>query len=328
MSLYAQQRFITRFRLQKSRLSITTRRLKATSSSKPTKKPEKGQASPEDSNFVNGPKNRGRDDDSLSRFPNLRTSGGILRGLDYLGSLTFAVSGSVTAAQSGLDVFGCSMVAMVTGVGGGTIRDAIFLSKRPFWTSETEYIWMTVCTGFLTFFAWPFVLEWKGERHLESEGKSKDSSTRDRTDEMAEKRITNGECDDKGGYYDELECVLDTFDAIGLSAFAIIGAQNGVRAGMPMAVSAICGMATSTFGGLMRDLLCGRPVRIVYSNAEVYAMPALAGAVAYLAGKRMRFSPAWSIGSGMVVCLGSRFMAVMNNIRLDTWENQLQDINQ
>ena len=78
--------------------------------------------------------------------------------------------------------------------------------------------------------------------------------------------------------YDKLDAALDTLDAIGLSAFAIVGAQNGIRAGMPMIVSAICGMATSTFGGLTRDVVCGRPVRIVHSNAEVYAQPALAGA--------------------------------------------------
>lgn len=59
-----------------------------------------------------------------------------------------------------------------------------------------------------------------------------------------------------GPRYDELDAVLDTFDAIGLAAFAIVGAQNGVRAGMPIVVSSICGVATSTFGGILRDVLC------------------------------------------------------------------------
>lgn len=122
--------------------------------------------------------------------------------------------------------------------------------------------------------------------------------------------------------YDELDATLDTFDAIGLSAFAIIGARNGVRAGMPMAVSAICGMATSTFGGLTRDVLCGRPVRIVHSNAEVYAQPALAGAVTYLGAHRMRLSPGIRIGSAMLVCLGSRYYAIKNDIKLHTWETE------
>eukprot|EP00979_Chaetoceros_neogracilis_P004259 scaffold749_cov242-Chaetoceros_neogracile.AAC.17 len=266
----------------------------------------------EDSNLLNAPRTRGRDDDSLSRFPNFNSPGGILRGLDYGGTLTFALSGSIIAAQSGLDVFGCSMVAMITAVGGGTIRDAVFLARRPFWTSETEYIWMSIITGFLTFFTWPTVLDWKEERRLSIANVNNDivkgGTSTDRTK--------------KNTYYDELDFALDTLDAIGLSAFAIIGAQNGVRAGMPMIVSAICGMATSTFGGLTRDVLCGRPVRIVHSNAEIYAQPALAGAVTYLGAKGMNLSPGLRIGSAIFVCLGSRFMAVKHDVKLHTWETK------
>ena len=109
---------------------------------------------------------------------------------------------------------------------------------------------------------------------------------------------------------------MDAFDAIGLSTFAIIGAQNGVRAGMPMLVSAICGMATSTFGGFTRDVLCGRPVRIVHSNAEVYAAPALFGATTYLAAKKMGGSPGMRIGLAMAMCMGSRFIAITNDVKV------------
>lgn len=224
------------------------------------------------------------------------------------------------------------MVAMITAVGGGTIRDAVFLARRPFWTSETEYIWMTVLTGFVTFFTWPLVMEWNEERRrskiiiYEDENENADSdSDSDRIDigiGNALKEETNSTED--VSHYDEFDAAMDTFDAIGLSAFAIIGAQNGVRAGMPMIVSAICGMATSTFGGVTRDVLCGRPVRIVHSNAEIYAQPALAGAVTYLLiaanAKGMFLSPSLRIGSAMFVCLGSRYMAVKHDVKLHTWE--------
>ena len=257
---------------------------------------------PSDSKLLNAPRGRGRDDDALSRYPNFQSAGGILRSLDYAGTVTFALTGSVTAAQSGLDVFGCCMIASVTAVGGGTIRDAIFLSKQPFWTSETEYIWMTVAIGLLTFCTWPTVLEWQHSRQKD-QGK------------ITPQQYENGERS-----YDELDATLDTLDAVGLSAFAIVGAQNGVRAGMPMIVSAICGMATSTFGGMTRDVLCGRPVRIVHSNAEVYSLPALSGALTYLIAKRMEATPAIRIGSAFAVCMGSRFVAVKHDVKLHTWD--------
>ena len=173
---------------------------------------------------INAPRKHGRDDDSLARYPQINTPGGILRGLDYAGTLTFALTGSVTAAQSGLDVFGCAMIGMVTAVGGGTIRDAVFLSKRPFWTSETEYIWMTVITGCLTFFAWPILGEWREQQRQQQQGK--DSANTSSTESISSSNEN-----------DIVDVTLDTLDAIGLSAFAIIGAQNGVRAGMPMVVS-------------------------------------------------------------------------------------------
>jgi uncharacterized membrane protein YeiH len=210
-------------------------------------------------------------------------------------------------------VFGCSVVAMITAVGGGTIRDAVFLARRPFWTSETEYIWMTVLTGFVTFFTWPLVLEWNEERRLLCRGGQKEEERLE--DEGQSPR-------QDGSSYDGFNAAMDTFDAIALSAFAIIGAQNGVRAGMPVIVSAICGMATSTFGGLTRDVVCGRPVRIVHSNAEIYAETALAGAVTYLGANRMNLSPGLRIGSAMFVCLGSRYIAVKHDVKLYTWETE------
>jgi uncharacterized membrane protein YeiH len=211
------------------------------------------------------------------------------------------------------------MIAMITAVGGGTFRDAVLIARRPFWTHETEYIWMTILTGFATFFTWPYVLQWKEQRLLE--GKL-DHQGKEPPSEMELMMNSSNSTKENPSTYDEIDATLDTFDAIGLSSFAIIGAQNGVRAGMPMVVSAICGMATSTFGGLTRDVLCGRPVRIVHSNAEVYAQPALAGAVMYLAAHRMRLSPGIRIGSAMLVCLGSRYYAIKNDIKLHTWETE------
>ena len=270
-------------------------------------------------NLLNSSPSLGRDDASLARYPNLYSAGGILRGLDYAGTATFALTGSVTAAQSGLDVFGCTMAGVITAVGGGTIRDAIFLNRKPFWTEETEYIYLGLFTGIVTFFAWPSVLEWQKEHKKETINKKRriqEEQNKQSTISLNEQQQEQTDTDEEDDCYDELDGALDTLDAIGLSTFAIIGAQNGVRAGMPMLVSAICGMATSTFGGLTRDVLCGRPIRIVHSNAEVYAPPALVGATIYLAAKRWGASPAMRIWSSMGMCMGSRFIAIKNDVKV------------
>jgi len=43
--------------------------------------------------------------------------------LRYLGTLSFAISGFITASKKQLDLFGAFVIAFVTGLGGGTLRD-------------------------------------------------------------------------------------------------------------------------------------------------------------------------------------------------------------
>ncbi len=58
--------------------------------------------------------------------------------------------------------------------------------------------------------------------------------------------------------------------------------MNGIRANSPALISAICGMMTSTFGGLTRDTLLNRPVRILHPYSDTYAPIAFASASTYL----------------------------------------------
>ena len=54
-----------------------------------------------------------------------------------------------------MDVFGVMSIGGITALGGGTIRDAIFLRQVPFWVEETEYLAIAAICGAATFFIWP-----------------------------------------------------------------------------------------------------------------------------------------------------------------------------
>ena len=75
-----------------------------------------------------------------------------LRVLDYIGTVTFAVGGTITAGHAGLDMLGCTMVGTITAVGGGTVRDILLGQLPVFWTIEIEYILMCIAAGLTTFF--------------------------------------------------------------------------------------------------------------------------------------------------------------------------------
>jgi uncharacterized membrane protein YeiH len=58
---------------------------------------------------------------------------------DILAAVVFAVSGALVASRKGLDVMAFMWLAVITGVGGGTVRDLI-LNVPVFWVQNPVYI--------------------------------------------------------------------------------------------------------------------------------------------------------------------------------------------
>ena len=67
-----------------------------------------------------------------------------LRILDYLGTLAFAISGALKAGRRRMDVFGMFVLALLTAVGGGTIRDTLLGRAPVFWLRDMTYLGLCV----------------------------------------------------------------------------------------------------------------------------------------------------------------------------------------
>lgn len=64
--------------------------------------------------------------------------------LDFIGTIAFAMSGALTAIHKKLDIFGVFIIAFVTAVGGGTLRD-IMIGRTPVsWMLDLNYVYMIV----------------------------------------------------------------------------------------------------------------------------------------------------------------------------------------
>ena len=48
---------------------------------------------------------------------------------NYMGDVVFAISGALTAGRHKMDVIGYLMVGVITGIGGGTLRDLLLGRK-------------------------------------------------------------------------------------------------------------------------------------------------------------------------------------------------------
>lgn len=59
--------------------------------------------------------------------------------IDLLGTMFFAISGSLGASRRNIDIFGAGFTGFVTAIGGGSLRD-IFLNLRPVWVDDGNYL--------------------------------------------------------------------------------------------------------------------------------------------------------------------------------------------
>lgn len=75
---------------------------------------------------------------------------------DILAAVVFAVSGSLVASRKRLDVMGYMWLAVITGVGGGTVRDLI-LDVPVFWVQNPVYVSVCLATAVMMHFVAPMV---------------------------------------------------------------------------------------------------------------------------------------------------------------------------
>ena len=71
--------------------------------------------------------------------------------LDLIGTLVFAISGSMAASSKKLDLFGAAFIAFVTAVGGGTVRDLLLGTTPVGWMQDTTYIYVILSGVGITF---------------------------------------------------------------------------------------------------------------------------------------------------------------------------------
>lgn len=61
-----------------------------------------------------------------------------------------AMSGALAAGRRNMDIFGVAVIAFVTALGGGTVRDLVLGHFPIGWTQHPEYIYLVITAGLLT----------------------------------------------------------------------------------------------------------------------------------------------------------------------------------
>jgi uncharacterized membrane protein YeiH len=97
-------------------------------------------------------------------------------------------------------------------------------------------------------------------------------------------------------------------DAVGLSLFAVTGAEKAAHAEAGVTVAVAMGVITATFGGIVRDLLGGESPVIL--RREIYASAALAGAVIFATLISIGAPRELAVGTGFAIGLVIRGVAL------------------
>jgi len=68
--------------------------------------------------------------------------------IDILGTISFSISGVLTAIKKRMDPFGIFIIAFVTAVGGGTVRD-LLIDVPVFWMKDLTFIYVIAAAAII-----------------------------------------------------------------------------------------------------------------------------------------------------------------------------------
>ncbi|MBL8547906.1 MAG: trimeric intracellular cation channel family protein [Hyphomonadaceae bacterium] len=181
---------------------------------------------------------------------------------DYAGVTVFALTGALAAARDRHDIVTFWFFAVVTGIGGGTLRD-LLIGAPVFWIGDATYLGIGLLAAIAVWLAAPRIERLK---------------------------------------------TLIWLDAIGLGAYAVIGAAKALAFDVGPFVAVAMGVLTACFGGVIRDVLAVQPSALL--KREITISAALLAAGGFVALTYLGIPPVWAGVAGAVAGFGLRAGAI------------------
>lgn len=198
----------------------------------------------------------------------------VLDWLDLAGVAIFALTGALVAAKEKQTLVTLAFFALVTGVGGGTIRD-LLIDAPVFWIADP---WVAAICLFIALFAWFTPTRWWEGRFL------------------------------------------SVVDGLGLAAYAVLGTAKALEYGVPPVPSFLMGVITGCAGGIIRDVLAGRPSILL--RPELYVTAAALSASITVLGELAGITRWWVWIAATAAGFGLRLAAIRWNLALPAYSER------
>lgn len=78
-----------------------------------------------------------------------------------LGTVSFAISGALSAMAKKMDVFGVFIIGFVTALGGGTTRDILIGRTSVFWMEDLQYLYSIIIGVLITLLFQKHMSKWR-----------------------------------------------------------------------------------------------------------------------------------------------------------------------
>lgn len=198
----------------------------------------------------------------------------LIGALDLAGIAVFALTGALLAAHLRQTFVTMAFFALVTGVGGGSVRD-LLIGAPVFWVRDP---WVApVCMG-VALVAWFTPHRWW-------EG-----------------------------------AVLEWADAAGLGAYAVLGTAKALAYGVSPLPAMLMGVITGCVGGIIRDVLAGRPS--ILMRPELYVTAAALSSALCAGGTAMGLAKALVWPMAAIAGFGLRGAAIYWRLGLPVYSSE------
>ncbi|MGH7926986.1 MAG: trimeric intracellular cation channel family protein [Candidatus Binatia bacterium] len=242
---------------------------------------------------------------------------------DLAATFLFAITGTLAGMRRHYDIIGVFALAFATALGGGLLRDGVFISAGPPVAVTNVYylpVVMAAVTG--TILIGRFVppirrilsaaplssAESLTPRHEAGTGhsvgrRSGPTSMFERVD--LERRLAK-----------TYVTVLSLVDALGLGIYAVVGAEKSLNRGLPIGAAILVGAVNAAGGGLLRDVLT-REVPLLFKPGQFYALTAVVGSAVFVA---LTLAARINVQHAAFVAIGATFLLRLLAIRFD-WQS-------
>ncbi len=195
--------------------------------------------------------------------------------IEVIGIIAFSVSGAMVAIRRKTDLFGVILLAILTAMGGGLLRDMIFSFSPPVIFGLKWYLLICVIVSIIVF----LIARKYSKTYLENETK--------------------------------IEHINDIFDALGLGIFAVMGTKIALEHGFgeDAIITISCGVITCIGGGIIRDVLT-KSIPFVLVK-RIYAIAAILGSSVYYVMYLFEINDGIAIVAGVLVTFILRLLAMI-----------------